>query len=134
MGPKRPAGIAAEKMPAKKILTQEGKLAMIKKLDHGKHPASITQSYSMNNFSICTIWNNVEKIKEAIAKASSISSKSTSYVQSPLLEMMEKLLSVWLEDQNQKPVPITCIIIKEKVRLLYQHLEQTIKPFEASKG
>lgn len=43
---------------------------------------------------------------------------------SPGMENMERLLSVWVEDQKQRSVPIKEVLIQEKARSLFQALQR----------
>ncbi|XP_066959213.1 tigger transposable element-derived protein 1-like [Macrobrachium rosenbergii] len=59
----------------------------------------------------------------------------------PNLVEMEKLLTAWLEDQNQRNVPVSLGVIQEKARQLYEAVAQKKKgegsgsePFVASRG
>ncbi|XP_071536062.1 uncharacterized protein [Panulirus ornatus] len=124
----------------KKVFTQGETLAIIMKLEEGVRPASIARSYGVNESSIHTIQKNADKIKAAITGTSPDSAKSAFHGTNQLLEKMEKMLSVWLKDLDEKQVPISSFSIREKALQLYQQLEQrtgtssTTEPFRASKG
>ncbi|XP_071536060.1 uncharacterized protein [Panulirus ornatus] len=132
----------SKEMPTKrkKVFTQGETLAIIMKLEEGVRPASIARSYGVNESSIHTIQKNADKIKAAITGTSPDSAKSAFHGTNQLLEKMEKMLSVWLKDLDEKQVPISSFSIREKALQLYQQLEQrtgtssTTEPFRASKG
>ncbi|GFG29801.1 hypothetical protein Cfor_00232 [Coptotermes formosanus] len=53
------------------------------------------------------------------------------------MERMEKMLSVWLEDQNQRQVPVGMRVVQAKARCIYEDLSKgndNVKPFSASTG
>jgi len=43
----------------------------------------------------------------------------------PMLEKTEKALNIWIEDQTQKKVPFSSIIIHEKANQLHQYSKTT---------
>lgn len=57
-----------------------------------------------------------------------------------LLEKIEKMLAIWVEDQNKKKMTVNSHVIRTKALKLYEHLRQghrdasSAEPFAASKG
>jgi hypothetical protein len=56
------------------------------------------------------------------------------------LEKIEKMLAIWVEDQNKKKMTVNSHVIRTKALKLYEHLRQghrdasSAEPFAASKG
>ena len=70
-------------------------------------------------------------------------SLSAKIVRDPAIEKMEMALSLWIEDRNQKWVPLSGPMVWEKAKLLYAHLKEpggsgggecTDGGFQASEG
>lgn len=83
---------------------------------------------------------NADKIRNSVTHSTSLSVKVMSIVRCPRLEKMEKMLRLWMEDQNQKMMPMNNTIVRSKALQLYERLQQeeggalTLKPFLASRG
>ena len=78
-------------------------------------------SYNMNRSTIGKILKNkiMEHVKSAVPTMSTIISKKCGKV----MEEMEKLLSVWRQDQHQRPVLLSLMLIQEKAKILYEDLK-----------
>lgn len=68
---------------------------------------------------MATIHDNKDKIR-----ASSQVTTRWMHSRSLVMENMERLLSVWIEDQNQQNVRISVVLIQEKARSLSQDLKR----------
>ena len=63
--------------------------------------ADITRSYNMNHSTTGTILKNKDKIMEHVKAAVMMMSTMISKKRGKVMEEMEKLLSVWMQDQHQ---------------------------------
>ena len=91
---------------------------------------------AVNESTIRTIKKSEETIKASVASGTASSAKVTFMPRDPIIEKMEKALNVWIEDQTQKKVPLSSLVIREKALRIYKHLEQGVgqSKFQASKG
>jgi hypothetical protein len=63
-----------------------------------------------------------------------VSAKRTSYSRSSTMERMEKMMNIWIEDQNQRHVPVSMFLVQTKIRLVYEDVSEGYdndKPFNA---
>ena len=78
----------------------------------------------MNHSTISIILKNknniMEHVKSAVPMMSTIILKKCG----KMLEEMEKLLSVWMQDQDQHPVLLSLMMIQEKAESLYEDLKK----------
>jgi hypothetical protein len=119
------------------VLTLETKLSIIQRLEYGETAASLGRLYNVNESSIRTIRKNAERIRNSVARSCSLTAKKTVRVRNPLLEKIEKMLAIWVEDQNKKKMVVNSRIIRTKALKLYEHLQEkhsSVEPFAASKG
>jgi len=122
------------------VLTLETKLTIIQQLENGETAASLGRFYNVNESSIRTIKKNAERIRNSVAQSCSLAAKKTVRVRNPLLEKTEKMLAIWVEDQNKKKMTVNSRIIRTKALKLYEHLQQrhrdssSAEPSAASKG
>ncbi|XP_023706958.1 tigger transposable element-derived protein 1 isoform X2 [Cryptotermes secundus] len=122
------------------VLTLDTKLSIIQRLENGETAASLGRLYHINESSVRTIKKNAERIRNSVAQSCSLTAKKTVRVRNPLLEKIEKMLAIWVEDQNKKKMVVNSRIIRMKALKLYEHLQEkhmgssSAEPFAASKG
>jgi hypothetical protein len=77
---------------------------------------------------------------ESVKRARPLSAYRVSRVRPSIMEKMERLLSIWIDHENQKNVSLNVSAIKERAKKLYRHLKKVesvpsdVKPFNASHG
>lgn len=134
--------IKMDKRSKRKVLTLEAKLQIVKLLEKGEKISVISKRHGMNESSIRRIKSNAEKIKSSIVTSTSLSTKTIKKPRNPILEKTEKVLSFWIEDQNQKGVPLSTAVIRTKAIAIFKSLQKE-EPgpsnlaevqFQASKG
>jgi len=100
----------------------------------------IANHYCLTPTTVRTIKSYAEKIKASIQNTSVISSNKINRTRNPLMENMEKMLCLWIEDQNQRRVPVSLSIIQFKAKSLFSKLKEEIGEeshnieFNASRG
>ena len=70
-------------------------------IERGEKMIDIARSYNMNRSTIRTIVKNKDKIMEHVKSAVPIMSTIISKKHGKVMEEVEKLLSVWMQDQHQ---------------------------------
>ncbi|XP_021573038.1 tigger transposable element-derived protein 1 [Carlito syrichta] len=128
---KRKSDDVAGTAKKRQAITMETKVKIIERVERGEKMVDVARSYNMNRSTICTILKNKDKIMEHMKSAvpmSTIISKKRGKV----MEEMEKLLSVWMQDQHQRRVPLSLMLIQEKAKSLYEDLKK--KHGEESEG
>lgn len=122
-----------------KLHTIETKMDIIKRSENGESFASIGRSYDINRSTICSILKNKDKIKEYVKNCGNISSKIISKRHGMVMDKMEKSLSYWISDQNQKASPLSTSSIQAKALSLHEDWKARLKEnsdtvFHASNG
>ena len=121
------------------VIRMETKVKIIERVEQGEKMVDIAHSYNTNRSTISTILKNKDKIghvKSAVPKMSTIILKKRGKV----MEEMEKLLSVRMQDQHQRRVPLSLMLIQEKAKSHHEDLkkkhgeESEGTPFNASRG
>lgn len=131
-----------EKAGKRRILTLEAKLEIVKQLENGEKIAVLAKRHNMNESSIRRIKLNSEKIKNSVVCSTSLASKKIKKTRNSIIEKTEKLLSFWIEDQNQKRMPLNTGVIRTKALAIFDRLQKeapgssnlTEIKFQASKG
>ena len=88
--------------PKRKSISLEQKLEIINKYEAGATKAKIGHDFSMNEGTIWSILARSKVYKNQGQSASSSSGLQTTRIRSSTMVEMEHLLSIWIEDCNQK--------------------------------
>ncbi|XP_007431162.1 CENPB DNA-binding domain-containing protein 1, partial [Python bivittatus] len=101
----------------------EMKVEILKKIDWGKKVANVVHAYGMNRFMIGMIIKNKEKIMEHVKSSVPIQSMIISKRRGKVMEELERLLGMWIEDQHQRHVLLSLMLIQEKAKSLFHDLQ-----------
>ena len=80
----------------------ETKVKIIERVERGKKMVDIALPCNRNRATIGTILKNKDKIMEHVKPAMPMMLTITSKKHGKVMEEMEKLLSVWMQDQHQR--------------------------------
>jgi hypothetical protein len=98
----------------RKVTTLDTKLDIIKRFDNGQSKASISRALGLSGSAVRLIVSKSNEYKEQAKVASTSFSIRCARNRSSVLVEMENLLITWLEDCNQKRIPIGTIVTDEK--------------------
>ena len=125
MGPERMAdssdGSASKK---RKAITMEVKLDIIKRSKNGKTPTKIGRSLGFSRSTVASILKDKERIIKH-GKGSALM-KATVIIKQRGVLIIEKgrILVFWLEDQNQRRIPVSLMVIQEKEKRMFEALKK----------
>lgn len=83
------------------------------------------------------ICDNASRIKESGKTGTKLNVKRIPYSRISTMERTEKMLSTWVEDQNQHHMPVSKLLVQAKACCVYQDLskdDDNAKPFNARSG
>ena len=100
------------------------KVAIIKKLDAGERMVSVAHAYNMNCSTISTIYKQKDRIMEHVKNAVMMQSTVITKKRGRTIEEMEKLLMIWLEDQRQRRISLSLMLIQEKAKGIFDDLKK----------
>ncbi|XP_003418168.1 tigger transposable element-derived protein 1 [Loxodonta africana] len=124
----------------RKAITLDIKLEVLRRFEVGEKLSQIAKALGLAVSTVATIRDNKEKIKASSRIATPLRASRLTRHRSAVMENMERLLSVWLEDQSQRNVPLSVSIIQEKAKSLFDDLQREqgessqAEKFNASKG
>ena len=125
MAPKRKAdssgGSGAKK---RKAVTMEVKLDIIKRSQKGERPTDIGRSLGLSRTTVATIIKDKERIMEHVKGSAPMKATVITKQRSGLIVEMERLLVLWLEEQNQRRIPVSLMVIQEKAKRLFEALKE----------
>ena len=109
---------------ARKALSLETKMKVIKEYEGGKKVNSIARDNQLSHSTVSTIVKDKDRIKEAVKAAAPIKSTIiTKQREGPIAEM-EKLLFTWLEDNRQRNVKMMLKGVQSKATSLFKMLKE----------
>ncbi|XP_069396817.1 putative CENPB DNA-binding domain-containing protein 1 [Delphinus delphis] len=103
--------------------TTETKAKIIERVERGEKEVDVTRSYNMNHSTIGIVLKNKDKIMEHVKSAVPMMSTIKLKKHGKVMKEMEKLLSVWMQDQHQHQVLLNLMLIQEKGKSLYEDLK-----------
>ncbi|XP_069832253.1 tigger transposable element-derived protein 1-like [Dendropsophus ebraccatus] len=141
MAPKpKPDSADASALKKRKAITMEVKLDIIKIYDKGETATDIRRSLGLSRSTVATIIKDKDRILEHVKGSAPMKATVITKQRSGLIIEMERLLVLWLEDQNQRCIPVSLMVIQEKARRLFEALkrergeESESEEFVASRG
>ncbi|XP_028929217.1 zinc finger protein 496-like [Ornithorhynchus anatinus] len=124
----------------RRAITMETKMEIIKRAETGETPTQIGRALDIPRTTIITILKDKVRIQEYVRGSAPMQSTVITKQRVGLIAQVEKLLVVWLEDQNRGRTPVSLGAIRDKARSLYHQLKAeqgdgaTAEPFNASRG
>ncbi|XP_069815138.1 tigger transposable element-derived protein 1-like [Dendropsophus ebraccatus] len=125
MAPKpKPDSADASASKKRKAITMEVKLDIIKRYDKGETGTDIGRSLGLSRSTVATIIKDKDRILEHVKGSAPMKATVITKQRSGLIIEMERLLVLWLEDQNQRRIPVSLMVIQEKARRLFEVLKR----------
>lgn len=117
----------------RQTISLETKIKILDCLRSGEGSTSVGRAFGLNEATIRTIKKNESSIRQSVISGSALSSKTTSYSRNSTLEKTEKHMVLWIEDLQEKKIPIDGKIIKEKALRIYNRLQE-LEPSVSHQG
>ena len=92
-----------------KIISTEKKLDVVNQPTKGERIVDIQRNVIFALSSVRTIRDYEDKIEESAMSGTNVSAKTSTYSRISTMERMEKVLNAWIEDQNQRHVPVSML-------------------------
>ncbi|XP_038662858.1 F-box/LRR-repeat protein 8 isoform X2 [Scyliorhinus canicula] len=131
---------AAAAKKTRKTITLEIKLEVLKRFEAGERAVAIGRALGLPPTTVRTIRGNTAKIKQSAQSVAPFSAGRISRTRSSIMENMERLLEVWIKDQNQRNVPLSLVVIQTKAKSFFNDLQNEqggssqLESFSASRG
>jgi hypothetical protein len=116
----------------------ELKLRIIRKYECGQSVTAMARELSLAVSTVNTIVKDAFRIKEHVKGTACMKSTIITKRREGAITEMEKLLTIWMEEQIQERVPLSVMMIQAKARSLFEHLKgkypEGTQSFGASNG
>ncbi|XP_032906812.1 tigger transposable element-derived protein 1-like [Amblyraja radiata] len=140
MSKRRPVGLRGKPKRPRKGISLDVKLDILRRFDAGEKLSAIARTLVLAKSTVGTIRDSRDKIKAIAKVAAPVSARTLFLRRSEVMLSMERLLSLWIEDQAERKVPLSSMVIQAKAKRLYNNLVKEkdsgarVKPFLASKS
>ena len=113
-------------------------MQVLRRLDAGERQTQIGTDLNLSTSTIRTILKNKEKIVSSATTTTTTSSSRVSRSRNYTIEEMEKRLSIWIDDEIERNMPLSQAIIMEKAKIIFRHIQgetgDASETFVASRG
>ncbi|CAH2306756.1 tigger transposable element-derived 1-like [Pelobates cultripes] len=114
------------------------KIQVLDRLDKGERQVDIGSDLHLPTSTIRTILKNKDEISTSATTSTASSAKKITLSRSYALEEMEKRLSIWIDDELERNMPLSQAILMEKAKSIYAHRQSKdpdeMENFAASRG
>lgn len=101
------------------------KIEILDRLRQGIGPAAVGREFELGESTVRGIKKTENNIRSVVCAGASITLNKTSHARDPLIKKMEKMLIIWVEDKNQKNMPLSGQCIRFKAKRIYDFLITT---------
>ncbi|XP_068959392.1 uncharacterized protein [Petaurus breviceps papuanus] len=122
-GGKRTLEGKSEPSRKRKSIDLEMKMNIIRKYEGGQKLSSIARELSLAVSTVNSIVKDAARIKEHAEDSACMKLTYLSKHREGAILEMEKRLTVWIEAQNQKNIPLSLMAIQDKARNLFEDLK-----------
>ncbi|XP_064087452.1 tigger transposable element-derived protein 1-like [Macrobrachium nipponense] len=120
MAPKHKVDSADGSASNRKSIPLDLKLEVLMRLEKGESHRNIARAVGIPCSTVSGILENKKRILEKVKRASPM---TAAIAMKQCIFEVERLLLIWLEDQNQRRIPVSLGAIEEKARRLHQALK-----------
>lgn len=140
MATKRLPTSETDKKRCRKAVTLETKQEVLRRIEAGEKIVEISKAMGLAKSTIQTIRDKKEDIKTYLQSAAPLNISRLTRQRNWIMEKMEKLLIIWIEDNNKRKIPMSKMTIQEKALGIFENLkkgdtnESEDVTFQASRG
>lgn len=107
----------------RKSITLHVKLEVLRRFEEGEKLTQIARTLGLPTSTVASICVNKDTIQANSQAATPISAKQLTHCRGVVMDHMECLLSLWIEEQKQHNLPVSALLIQDKVRHLFAQLQ-----------
>lgn len=107
----------------RKSITLHVKLEVLRRFEEGEKLTQIARALGLATSTVASIRVNKEKIQASSQAATPVSAKQLTRCRGVVMGHMERLLSLWIEEQKQQNLPVSTLLIQDKARRLFAQLQ-----------
>lgn len=106
-----------------KSITLHMKLEVLWRFEKGEKLTQIARALGLATSIVASIRVNRDKIWASSQAATPVSAKQLTRCRGVVMGHMERLLSLWIEEQKRQDLPVSTLLIQDKARQLFVQLQ-----------
>uniref|UniRef100_A0A8C4MQP4 HTH CENPB-type domain-containing protein n=1 Tax=Equus asinus TaxID=9793 RepID=A0A8C4MQP4_EQUAS len=124
----------------RKSITLHMKLEVLRRFEEGEKLTQIARALGLATSTVASIRVNKDKIRASSQAATPVSATQLTRCRGVVMGHMERLLSLWIEEQKRQNLPVSTLLIQDKARRLFAQLQHEqgdgtqVETFGASNG
>lgn len=107
----------------RKSITLHLKLEVLRRFEEGEKLTQIACALGLVTSTVASIRVNKDKIRASSQAATPVSATQLTRCRGVLMGHMERLLSLWIEEQRRQNLPVSTLRIQDKARRLFAQLQ-----------
>lgn len=107
----------------RKSITLHVKLEVLRRFEEGEKLTQIARALGLATSTVASIRVNKDKIRANSQAATPVSAKQLTRCRGVVMGHMERLLSLWIEEQKRRHLPVSTLLIQDKARRLFAQLQ-----------
>ncbi|XP_026953168.1 tigger transposable element-derived protein 1-like [Sagmatias obliquidens] len=107
----------------RKSITLHVKLEVLRRFEEGEKLTQIARALGLATSTVASIRVNKDKIRANSQAATPVSTTQLTRCRGVLMGRMERLLSLWIEEQKRQNLPVSTLLIQDKARRLFAQLQ-----------
>ncbi|XP_020953056.1 tigger transposable element-derived protein 1-like isoform X2 [Sus scrofa] len=107
----------------RKSITLHLKLEVLRRFEEGEKLTQIACALGLATSTVASIRVNKDKIRASSQAATPVSATQLTRCRGVLMGHMERLLSLWIEEQRRQNLPVSTLRIQDKARRLFAQLQ-----------
>nr|XP_031313327.1 tigger transposable element-derived protein 1-like [Camelus dromedarius] len=107
----------------RKSITLHVKLEVLRRFEEGEKLTQIARALGLATSTVASIRVNKDKIRANSQAAAPVSATQLTRCRGVLMGHMERLLSLWIEEQKRQNLPVSTLLIQDKARRLFAQLQ-----------
>uniref|UniRef100_A0A8B9XNI0 HTH CENPB-type domain-containing protein n=1 Tax=Bos mutus grunniens TaxID=30521 RepID=A0A8B9XNI0_BOSMU len=124
----------------RKSITLHVKLEVLRRFEEGEKLTQIARALGLATSTVASIRVNKDRIRASSQAATPVCTTQLTRCRGALMGHMERLLSLWIEEQKRQNLPVSTLLIQDQARRLFAQLQHEqgggsrAKTFGASNG
>ncbi|XP_020755399.2 tigger transposable element-derived protein 1-like [Odocoileus virginianus] len=108
----------------RKSITLHLKLEVLRRFEEGQKLTQIARALGLATSTVASIRVNKDRIRASSQAATPICTTQLTRCRGALMGRMERLLSLWIEEQKRKNLPVSTVLIQDQACRLFAQLQQ----------
>ena len=107
----------------RKSITLRVKLEVLRRCEEGEKLTQIARALGLATSTVASIRVSKDRMRASSQAATPVCTTQPRRCRGALMGRVERLLSLWIEEQKRKPLPVSALLIQHQARRLFAQLQ-----------